>query len=247
MSDAHLKLVTSNAFQRDPISASSVGDPAAGRHDAAILVTSPIRSQAWIAQGIRNRDERVAPFIEHEFDPADVAVKELIRGWSIPLVRQLEAAGRTGPGHDDSRPAQSAPIRVTNVPAMFTRRAEIGLQKVALRGQNRVSRLTSWADRVRQRCGRLRAHIAVSCKHEKSVCAKQDTFAQFLSTHLLSTHRSERSKLCGRVLPHGSSSGRSSFKRFTFQRPFTRPCLALTSSRRRGMLPSNLRRLVASA
>src|SRR6185503_14058792 len=142
------------------------------------------------AQGIWNRDERIAPFIEHEFDPADVAVKELIRGWSIPLVRQLEAAGRTGPGHDDSRPAQSTSIRVTNVPAMFTRRAEIGLQKVALRGQNRVSRLTSWADRVRQRCGRLRAHIAVSCKHEKSVCAKQDTFAQFLSTH-----RSERSTI----------------------------------------------------
>ena len=121
----HLKLVTSNAVQRDLISGSSVADPAAGRHDAVILVASPIRSQAWIAQGKWNRDERVAAFIEHEVDLADVAVKELIRGWSIPLVCQLEAAGRTDPGHDDSRAAQSAPIRVTNVPAVFTRGAEI--------------------------------------------------------------------------------------------------------------------------
>jgi hypothetical protein len=158
-----------------PNSGSSVGDPAAGRRDTVILVTSPIRSQAWIAQGKWNRDERVAPFIEHEFDSADVAVKELIRGWSILLVCQLAAAGRTGPGHDGSRPAQSTRIRLTDVPAMFTLRTEKGLQEVALRGENRVCRLTSWADRVRHRCGRLREHAAVLRKHEKSVCAKQHT------------------------------------------------------------------------
>ena len=92
-----------------PVSRSSVGEPPPGRRDTVILVTSPIRSQAWIAQGKWNRDERVAPFIEHELDSANVAVKELIRGWSISLVCQLEAAGRTGPGHDvpalRSRPA----------------------------------------------------------------------------------------------------------------------------------------------
>jgi hypothetical protein len=94
-----------------PISGSSVGEPTAGRRDTVVLVTSPIRSEAWIAQGKCNRDERVAPFIEHEFDPADVAAKELIRGWSILLVCKLDATGRTRPRHDRVHAVRSRRVR----------------------------------------------------------------------------------------------------------------------------------------
>jgi hypothetical protein len=87
---------------------SSVDEAATGRRDTLLLVNSPIGSEAWIAQGKGNGDERVAPFIENEFDPAEGAAKELVRGWSIVRVCKLDATGRTGPGMVDQHGADAA-------------------------------------------------------------------------------------------------------------------------------------------
>jgi len=51
----------------------------------------------------RDSDERVSAAVEHEFEPADVAAIDRLGERSILLVLDVDATGRTGPGHDGSR------------------------------------------------------------------------------------------------------------------------------------------------
>jgi hypothetical protein len=59
-------------------------------------------------RGERDHDEGGRAVVEHEFKAADVAAIDLLRQWSILLVLNLDATGRTGPGHGCSRGTQAA-------------------------------------------------------------------------------------------------------------------------------------------
>jgi hypothetical protein len=57
-------------------------------------------------RGERDDDERVSAAVEHELEPADVAAIDRLRERSSLLVLGVDATGRTGPGHDGSRPTE---------------------------------------------------------------------------------------------------------------------------------------------